>query len=85
LPVTALIFQSEGMQVAEVDKNNHALLRSITLGRDFGGDVEVVSGLNGDENIIDNPPDSLVSGEQVQLASHNQGNDRGNGRGENSR
>jgi RND family efflux transporter MFP subunit len=81
LPVTALIFKSDGMQVAEVDKNNHALLRSITLGRDFGGEVEVVSGMNGDESIIDNPPDSLVSGEQIQIASHGQGD----GQGENSR
>jgi hypothetical protein len=39
------------------------------LGRDYGKEVEVVSGLNGEENIIDNPPDSLISGEQVQLAA----------------
>lgn len=36
LPVTALIFQTEGLQVAELDENNRAVLRSITLGRDFG-------------------------------------------------
>jgi RND family efflux transporter MFP subunit len=74
LPVTALIFQSSGMQVAEVDNNNRALLKSIAIGRDFGGEVEVISGLNGDERIINNPPDSLVAGEQVQLTSHTQGN-----------
>jgi RND family efflux transporter MFP subunit len=76
LPVTALIFQTDGMQVAEVDPNNRAVLRSITLGRDFGSEVEVISGLDGSENIINNPPDSLVAGEQVQLASHTQGENK---------
>lgn len=68
LPVTTLIFQAQGLQIAEVDGNNRAALKSITLGRDFGNTVEVASGLNGDENIINNPPDSLVSGEEVKVA-----------------
>jgi RND family efflux transporter MFP subunit len=69
LPVTTLIFQSPGMQIAEVDSNNHALLQSVTIGRDYGSSVEIASGLNGDENVINNPPDSLVPGEEVRIAS----------------
>jgi RND family efflux transporter MFP subunit len=73
LPVTTLIFQAQGMQIAEVDGDNRAALKSITIGRDFGNSVEVASGLTGNENIIDNPPDSLVAGEKVRIASQPQG------------
>ena len=67
LPVNALLFRAEGLRVAAVD-NGHADLRPITIGHDFGSEVEVVAGLNGDESIIVNPPDSLVSGEPVRIA-----------------
>lgn len=68
LPVNALIFRSEGLRAAIVTDGNHASLVPITLGRDFGNEVEVVSGLTGQEIIITSPPDSLVSGEQVRIA-----------------
>jgi len=42
------------------------------MGRDFGSEVEVVSGLTGQENVMVNPPDSLVEGEKVQIAQQNQ-------------
>jgi len=68
LPVNALIFRSEGLRVATVTDGNHATLVPITLGRDFGNEVEVVAGLTGEEIVITSPPDSLVSGEQVRIA-----------------
>jgi RND family efflux transporter MFP subunit len=69
LPVSALIFRSAGLQVATVDANNHVQLRSVTLGRDFGNEVEVLSGVTPDERVIDNPPDSLANGQDVRVAS----------------
>lgn len=66
LPVPALIFRSEGLQVATVNDGHHAELKHIQLGRDFGTQVEVVSGLNPEDEVIINPPDSLVSGEEVR-------------------
>src|SRR5580693_4155292 len=68
LPVNALLFRSEGLRVAAVTDGKHAELRPITLGHDFGSEVEVVAGLTGDESIVVNPPDSLVSGEEVRIA-----------------
>src|SRR5580658_4633491 len=68
LPVNTLLFRSEGLRVAAVTDGKHAELKPITLGHDFGSEVEVVAGLNGDESIIANPPDSLVSGEEVRIA-----------------
>ncbi len=67
VPVNALLFRSEGLRVAIVSDGKHAQLKPITVGRDFGSEVEVVSGLNGEEPVIISPPDSLVSGEEVHM------------------
>lgn len=69
LPVNTLIFRSQGMQVATIDGNSEALLKSITIGRDFGDEVEVVAGLYPGEAVILNPPDSLFSGQKVHIVS----------------
>jgi RND family efflux transporter MFP subunit len=67
IPVTSLLFRSEGLRVAVV-RQGHAVMLPITLGRDFGTEVEVVSGLGGNEAVITNPPDSLGDGEEVRVA-----------------
>jgi len=72
VPVSAVIFKSEGVQVATVDRGGRVQIVPVTLGRDFGSFVEVVSGLNGDEQVIVNPPDSLASGQTVRLAKPDQ-------------
>ncbi|MGB8523090.1 MAG: efflux RND transporter periplasmic adaptor subunit [Candidatus Acidiferrales bacterium] len=69
LPVNTLIFRSQGLQIATV-QDGKATLVPIVLGRDFGSEVEVVSGLSGQESVMMNPPDSLVEGEQVQIAQN---------------
>ena len=71
LPVSALIFRSEGLQVATVDGGNRAVLKSITLGRDYGNEVEVAAGVTLQDSVIVNPPDSLVNGEAVRIAAQN--------------
>ena len=65
VPVNALIFRSEGMRVAVV-RANHADLVPVALGRDYGTEIEVLSGVTVDDEIIENPPDSLTSGTEVQ-------------------
>jgi len=39
----------------------------VTPGNDFGSQIEIVSGLKQDDRVIINPPDSLVTGQQVQI------------------
>jgi RND family efflux transporter MFP subunit len=68
IPVTSLIFRSEGLRVAVV-RQRRAVMLPITLRRDFGTEVEVASGLEGSEAVITNPPDSLVDGEEVRVAT----------------
>jgi multidrug efflux pump subunit AcrA (membrane-fusion protein) len=66
LPVNTLLFRSEGLR-AGVVKDGKVTLTAVTPGRDFGSQIEIVSGLKPDDQIIVNPPDSLVSGQQVQI------------------
>jgi RND family efflux transporter MFP subunit len=68
LPVNTLLFREEGLRVATVGDGQKVELKPITLGHDFGSEVEVVAGLIGDEKVIVNPPDSIVSGQSVRLA-----------------
>jgi RND family efflux transporter MFP subunit len=71
LPVNALIFRAQGLQVATVENGNRAKLVTIVLGRDFGATVEVVSGLTDADKVIVSPPDSMVDGEEVKIAQPN--------------
>jgi len=66
LPVNALLFRSEGLR-AGVVKDGKVVLAAVTPGHDFGNQIEVVSGLKPDDQVIVNPPDSIVSGQQVQI------------------
>jgi RND family efflux transporter MFP subunit len=68
LPVNSLLFRSEGLMVAAITDGKHAELKPITVGHDFGSEVEVVAGLTGDESIIVNPPDSIIAGQEVRIA-----------------
>ena len=73
LPVSALIFRSQGLQVGTVQNGNRVVLKSVTLGRDLGNTVEVVSGLSPDDLVITNPPDSLITGEEVRVVAGENG------------
>jgi multidrug efflux pump subunit AcrA (membrane-fusion protein) len=66
IPVNALLFRSEGLRVASVS-DGKATLIPVTLGRDFGSEVEVLTGLTGNEKLIVNPADSIVSGQAVRI------------------
>ena len=65
LPVNTLIFRSEGLRIGVV-RNGKVLLTAVTPGHDFGNEIEIVSGLKADDQVIINPPDSIVSGQEVQ-------------------
>jgi RND family efflux transporter MFP subunit len=67
LPVNALIFRAEGLEVAVVRGGNRAELVHVTQGRDFGTEVEITSGITAGDQVILNPPDSLISGVTVRV------------------
>lgn len=68
LPINALIFRKEGMQIATVDKNNRIVLKNLTINRDFGNFVEVVSGVSVGEWVVINPSDSIYQGQKVRVS-----------------
>jgi RND family efflux transporter MFP subunit len=70
LPVNTLLFRSEGQRIAVV-RDGRAALLPITMGRDFGNEVEIVAGLKGDEQVIVNPADSIAPGDRVHVAAEN--------------
>jgi len=69
LPVDSLIFKADGLQVALIDHANKVAMVPVTTGRDFGDSVEIVSGLNGSERVVLNPPDSLTAGQVVRVVA----------------
>ena len=66
LPVNALLFRSQGLQVGVV-KDGKVALATVTPGHDFGNDIEIVAGLKSNDQVIVNPPDSIIPGEPVQI------------------
>ena len=68
LPANTLIFRAAGTQVAVVGSDGKVELRKVTLGRDFGRDMEIVGGIATNEQVILNPSDSLDNGVTVRTA-----------------
>lgn len=69
LPATALLPTDRGAEVAVLGDGNKAILKPVQLGRDFGDSVEVTAGLAPTDRVIDSPPETLQTGDQVRLAS----------------
>jgi RND family efflux transporter MFP subunit len=66
IPVNTLLFRTEGLRIGIV-KDGRVVLTTVTPGHDFGDQIEIVSGLKSDDQVIVNPPDSLVSGQEVEI------------------
>jgi RND family efflux transporter MFP subunit len=68
LPINAIIFRTEGVRIAVVGADGKVRLQPVTLGRDYGNSLEVVSGISGGEQIIVNASDSIEAGQTVRIA-----------------
>jgi len=68
LPANTVLFRAAGLQVATVDAQQHVKLKSIVEGRDFGTTIEVLSGLEPQDQVILNPSDSVTDGVPVRIA-----------------
>lgn len=73
IPVNTLIFRSQGLQIADVADGQQVELKPITIGHDYGTQVEAIAGLTGNESIVVNPPDSIVAGQQVRVVNPSAG------------
>jgi RND family efflux transporter MFP subunit len=68
IPANTLLFRTENLQVGVV-QNGKVVLKNVTPGHDFGNAIEVIAGLNDHDQVIVNPSDSLVNGEEVQIVN----------------
>jgi RND family efflux transporter MFP subunit len=67
VPVNAMLFRAEGARVAVVGPGGRLALRAVSIGRDYGTTLEILSGLAPSDEIVVNPSDSLEDGQQVQV------------------
>jgi len=65
---TALVFDRNGTQVAQVGDDHRVALKPVTLGRNLGNEVEVRAGVGITDRLIDNPQEFLASGDVVRVA-----------------
>jgi len=69
LPDNTLIFRDKNVQVGIVDARGVVQLRDVKVGRDFGVQSEILSGVSESDKVIVNPSDSLTTGTTVRLAT----------------
>jgi RND family efflux transporter MFP subunit len=64
---TALIVDSSGTRVAIVNPDKTVHLQTVKVGRDFGAQIEILSGLKGNEVLVNTPSDILQEGQKVTV------------------
>ena len=67
VPSNALLFRGDGLHVATVDAQSQVHLNTVAIGRDYGAEVEILSGVSAQDRIILNPPDSILAGATVKV------------------
>jgi len=73
VPINTLLFRAEGPRAAVVGADGKVHLKAVTIGRDYGQAVEILSGLSPTDSLVLNPNDSLEEGQQVQVAKPGSG------------
>ena len=69
IPDKTIISTNEGLKVITVQPNHRLHYVSIKPGRDWGTEIEVLSGLTENETLVENPSDSLKEGLLVKASS----------------
>jgi len=67
VPSSALIFDAKGLSIATVGANNRVLLKPVTIEQDLGAVIEIASGLTASDRVIQNPPDGIATGAEVNV------------------
>ncbi len=65
VPGDALIVKSDGTQVAVVSSGNRVHFQPVEVGRDYGPEIEIRTGLSGGERVVVNPTDDVREGAEV--------------------
>jgi RND family efflux transporter MFP subunit len=68
VPSSALIFDQGGLRIATVGADDRVVLKTVTIARDHGREIEIASGLSATDRVIATPPDGITAGDQVRIA-----------------
>lgn len=71
VPASAIIFRTQGIRLGTIGNGNVAHLVPVTIGQDNGATVEIIAGLNANDRVIQDPPDSIIEGEKLNVQSPN--------------
>jgi RND family efflux transporter MFP subunit len=77
VPAAALIFRKEGLRVGVVVNGNVAHLVPVVIGQDDGASVQIITGLSASDQVIQDPPDSLIEGEKLFVQGPGSHSDEG--------
>jgi len=69
VPGDALVTRANGTRVAVVGEDGIVHFQKVSVGRDYGTETEVLSGLQGQELVIINPTDDVREGAKVKPAA----------------
>ena len=67
VPPSALVYTKSGVQVATVNADNRVVMKPVVIARDHGNRLELLSGLEAVDKVIENPPDGVTQGDLVQV------------------
>src|SRR5437016_5431897 len=67
VPADAFVFRAQGPQVVTVTNDDRIHWQKISVGRDFGTQLEVLDGLKENTEVVMNPTDDLREGIEVQV------------------
>ncbi|MES1989019.1 MAG: efflux RND transporter periplasmic adaptor subunit [Pseudomonadota bacterium] len=76
VPASALIFDQSGLRVATVGADNKVTVKKITIARDLGKTIELHSGIEATDRVVENPPDGIADGDQVNVADNSNKSDK---------
>jgi membrane fusion protein (multidrug efflux system) len=69
IPDNAILIDAKGSRIVVVDSSNKIHIKSVKLGRDFGTKTEILSGLDAQDRVVQNPADDLHEGMPVSIQS----------------
>ena len=68
LAISAISPASTAASIATVGPDDLVAFRTVTIARDLGKEIEIASGLDAQDRVIESPPDGLVAADPVHVA-----------------
>ena len=70
VPASTIVVRTEGPQVVVLGKDSLVHFRPVTLGRDYGGQVEIVSGAAEGDRLVVSPSDDVLDGARAHAMAN---------------